>query len=1023
MRLKKLYIDGFGLYHAREFETTAAVTVFHGPNEAGKSTFIEFIRTVLFGFPRQNDKDYTPPLAGGEHGGRLEIVSDDAKRYTFERYRGGRSRGTRFTVVNDTNQSVSDDVIETLRAHQSRDAFKEIHAFNLDHLAGLGTGDDISGRIYSAGTGAARLSGALKELGTRQDKLFTPGGKKQEIPKILFELEQLEKELRAVEKEAAHYTEKTRRRDELGDEIADAVTQQEQLQNVKHEKGLLKSLWPQWTELQELEGQLSKLPVYKQFPENPTPRLDALEQRVREATDRVQRLKQEKEKLKQRLAAQITGEELAEKDAGACKEIGNGLTDYRKSCAALEKQKANLDNNEQVLEDERAELGLVWTDDRVNQFDISIAVRDSIEQWKRKLEKFHSDCADLSRDTEKIESKTADSERKVEHATSKVLGHPCAHLVDTLDDDLSSLEKAIQACVAYEAVKTQFEDVTGSAISAVAVPTWQKVLGVVVIAGLGLVGARSGLDLSWTTVATYGAAIVFALIALYALSSRFMGGEDAVSHRVRNKVMETQSVYWKTLKPLEHHFTEPESVGMSALTQLERKLDELKTLKADLAVKTLDHDVDKKERDKITKQLDDKRTEHQAEKSAWEKWLKENAFPDVLTPEAALTLLTGVKQLRDHLGIFRDLRRRVNAIQKQIDAYERLVGSVAERHKHAVPSFEAEATDTVVMADRVQDVFTSATTAIANRRRSEEEAQERMAELEGAPAQLAGTVAERDSFIAKGGTTDPEEFRHRARVYQEREELERAVDAKKRELRAPWDGRYDDGTLSKMFSGTTKERIDREVENVTGQLGDIERSLDQKKEERGRVLNEIGQLEVDERASELRLTREALREELQDCAQEWAVVTMAKSLLDRARSKHEAERQPDVVKYAKKWFAQMTGQRYPNLFVEIGGDRTVVVEDNTGSRKTDVELSRGTREQLYLSLRFGLIQTLGQQNEKLPVIVDEVLVNSDKTRAAAAVDGFVELSKTNQVLVLTCHDWMVDLFNNATSDIEIVSLG
>ena len=119
----------------------------------------------------------------------------------------------------------------------------------------------------------------------------------------------------------------------------------------------------------------------------------------------------------------------------------------------------------------------------------------------------------------------------------------------------------------------------------------------------------------------------------------------------------------------------------------------------------------------------------------------------------------------------------------------------------------------------------------------------------------------------------------------------------------------------------------------------------------------------------------------------------------------------------------MTGQRYPKLTVVVGGDRKVEVEDEDGNRKTPVELSRGTRDQLYLSLRFGLIQTLGKDREKLPVLVDEVLVNSDKTRAAAAVDGFVELSKTNQVLVLTCHDWMVDLFNNATSDIEIVPLG
>ena len=66
---------------------------------------------------------------------------------------------------------------------------------------------------------------------------------------------------------------------------------------------------------------------------------------------------------------------------------------------------------------------------------------------------------------------------------------------------------------------------------------------------------------------------------------------------------------------------------------------------------------------------------------------------------------------------------------------------------------------------------------------------------------------------------------------------------------------------------------------------------------------------------------------------------------------------------------------------------------------------------------------LGQHRETLPVIVDDVLITSDRTRAAAAVKGFVELSKTNQLLVMTCHEWVVDLFEKATTDLKIKRLG
>ena len=84
--------------------------------------------------------------------------------------------------------------------------------------------------------------------------------------------------------------------------------------------------------------------------------------------------------------------------------------------------------------------------------------------------------------------------------------------------------------------------------------------------------------------------------------------------------------------------------------------------------------------------------------------------------------------------------------------------------------------------------------------------------------------------------------------------------------------------------------------------------------------------------------------------------------------------------------------------------------------KQPSELSRGTREQLFLSLRFGLIRELGERTEPLPVVVDEVLVNFDPDRALRAAIAFTELSKTNQVLVFTCHPTVVELFRNAATE-------
>ena len=56
MRIHNMYLNGFGIYRERaiEIDSQAPATVFYGRNEAGKSTLMGFIRSMLFGFPKRH---------------------------------------------------------------------------------------------------------------------------------------------------------------------------------------------------------------------------------------------------------------------------------------------------------------------------------------------------------------------------------------------------------------------------------------------------------------------------------------------------------------------------------------------------------------------------------------------------------------------------------------------------------------------------------------------------------------------------------------------------------------------------------------------------------------------------------------------------------------------------------------------------------------------------------------------------------------------------------------------------------
>ena len=73
-------------------------------------------------------------------------------------------------------------------------------------------------------------------------------------------------------------------------------------------------------------------------------------------------------------------------------------------------------------------------------------------------------------------------------------------------------------------------------------------------------------------------------------------------------------------------------------------------------------------------------------------------------------------------------------------------------------------------------------------------------------------------------------------------------------------------------------------------------------------------------------------------------------------------------------------------------------------------LSTGAREQLYLATRLSIVSQLDHDRERLPMFIDEALVNWDAARRNRGFQLLRELSQTRQVFVMTCHErWAEEL--------------
>lgn len=94
MRFERIRVQHYGRLHEFESGALSDFTVFHGQNEAGKSTLFRFLGTILFGFsPVDPNNHPDAPWSGGELSGEAEILLDDGTELRLQRSLRGKPGG------------------------------------------------------------------------------------------------------------------------------------------------------------------------------------------------------------------------------------------------------------------------------------------------------------------------------------------------------------------------------------------------------------------------------------------------------------------------------------------------------------------------------------------------------------------------------------------------------------------------------------------------------------------------------------------------------------------------------------------------------------------------------------------------------------------------------------------------------------------------------------------------------------------------------------------------------------------
>jgi uncharacterized protein YhaN len=193
----------------------------------------------------------------------------------------------------------------------------------------------------------------------------------------------------------------------------------------------------------------------------------------------------------------------------------------------------------------------------------------------------------------------------------------------------------------------------------------------------------------------------------------------------------------------------------------------------------------------------------------------------------------------------------------------------------------------------------------------------------------------------------------------------------------------------------------------------------------GELKTEFERLESSEESALQAQKAEDALAQLRPAVEQYLRLRLAADVLERAIESYREKHQGPILTRASNLFSRLTMGRHSGVTSDFGeDDKPVLVAIRHNGERVHVDgLSEGTLDQLYFALRLAAIEDHVQRFAPCPVVLDDLLINSDDTRASAALAVIRELATKTQVLFFTHHRRLADLGMEAGAQmIELSSL-
>ena len=941
-------MEGFGGLGPLSLSFAPGLNLILGPNEAGKTCLMEFIRAALFGLVKR-DGAYQRylPLDGRPYGGRVVVEEDGGRELVLvARFPGlprleGKGEGE-WIFPRETGALLYSRVFSLGLAQVS----------NLTLLSG----EEMAQHLYSTALGplGKAYARAVEELERRREDLFKAKGQKPLINQLVREIKSVDGELSRLKALPSRYEELLRELKALEGELERVTEEWARVRRERKEWDILARAHPLFSQLEEIQRLLEGEGLPSSFPPQGLERLGTLEKELEQLEGELEEVRLLLEPVEKALAQPFQGGEVLSREGE--------IMAIREEWALIKEKRRRLlevDGHLSVL-DGKIKEGMDYLE--LN----SLPPRPTGVVWER-LKGFMEGFSTLDKERLALEKELELREEERERRESEL-------------ETLRGMAPQ-KPPLPRDEVMTRQEFVSQAKEHILAAPSfWQMAVSFFFLL-LGGVGVWVGGHYGWPLLKWGGSAV--ALVGMAGLATAwFRRGKWMVEARRLGRRLDLKDFTFFALDGLSKNLKEMED----AWKEVDRW--RMKCSDVERALGMVARGMER-----IRGALESLKAREQTFKEEWEEWMGELGLPPVSSPQGTQELLHRLEELH------RFYQER-ELLSQEREKLAQVVGDFGRRLEGLLAELGIE-------FNSLEEGMVALTGALKGA--WEEEEKRGALEAKAGPLRekarlledrLKKKRGEMEALLRDGGVASLQQFREKAQKWERREALEEEARGLRLQLAALLGGNWEDWAprLADLAPGEAGKRAE--------ELGEREQELGRRRdgiiEARTRLQKEKEELEGEDREQELAQRREELLDRLRDAVEKWTVDTLALVLFRRTREVYERENQPRVLHEASHFFSTMTNGRYVRIFLPMGV-RELWVERRDGQRLSSRFLSRGTGEQLYLSLSMAIMLEVAERGMAFPVVLDDILVNFDPERASRAARAIQHLSSKLQVLFFTCH--------------------